>query len=185
MNHRLWIAIATVAVAALSILAACGGGSSMNGTSSGSAMMPSAGASGVITGFGSVFVSGHEYATDASTQVLDGDDDDAPSSTADLQVGMTVDVDAGAGGQAATMLRFTSAVRGEVDAIDTMNSTLTVLGQTVQVTSGTSFAGSRASGSGTTPIAQLSDINVGDYVAVFGYLECAGTCGSSATSIVA
>src|SRR5271165_952293 len=75
MNHRLWIAIATVAVAALSILAACGGGSSMSGTSSGSAMMPSAGASGVITGFGSVFVNGHEYATDASTQVLDGDDD--------------------------------------------------------------------------------------------------------------
>jgi uncharacterized protein DUF5666 len=184
MNHRLWIAIATVAVAALSILAACGGGSSMSGTSSGSAVMASGGASGVITGFGSVFVNGHEYATDASTQVLDGDNDDAPSSTANLQVGMTVDLDA-AGGQAATMLRITSAVRGEVDAVDTMGSTLTVLGQTVQVTSGTSFAGRRTSGSSTTPIAQLSNINVGDYVVVFGYLECAGTCGSSATSIVA
>lgn len=111
MKHRLWIAIAAVAVAALSILAACGGGSSMSGTSSGSAMTASAGASGVITGFGSVLVNGQEYATDASTQVLDGDNDDAASSTANLQVGMTVDLDAGGG--AATMLRFTSAVRAK------------------------------------------------------------------------
>ncbi len=183
MKHRLWIAIAAVAVAALSILAACGGGSSMSGTSSGSAMTASAGASGVITGFGSVLVNGQEYATDASTQVLDGDNDDAASSTANLQVGMTVDLDAGGG--AATMLRFTSAVRGEVDAVDTMNSTLTVLGQTIQVTSGTSFAGGQASASSTTPVTQLSNINVGDYVVVFGYVECAGTCGSSDTSIVA
>jgi Domain of unknown function (DUF5666) len=88
-------------------------------------------------------------------------------------------------GETATMLRFTSAVRGEVDAVDTTASTLTVLGQTVHVTSGTSFAGSRTSGSTTTPISQLSNVSVGDYVVVFGYLECASACGSSATSIVA
>ena len=143
-----------------------------------------AGASGVITGFGSVIVNGHEFATGMNTQVLDGDNDDAASSTANLQVGMTVDVDAS--GSNATMLRFTSAVRGEVDAVDTMGNTLTVLGQTVQVTSGTSFVGSKTSGSATTAITQLSDIGVGDYVVAYGYIECPSSgCGSGATDIVA
>ncbi len=143
-----------------------------------------AGASGVITGFGSVFVNGKEFATNSNTQVLDGDNDDAATSTASLQVGMTVDVDADEG--TATMLRFTSAVRGEVDAVDTMASTLTVLGQTVQITSGTSFAGNVGNSSaGSTP-KQLSDVHVGDYVVVFGFLECTGSsCSSGATDIVA
>jgi len=135
------------------------------------------GSSGVITGFGSVIVNGQEFATDMHTQVLDGDNDDAASSTGSLQVGMTVDVDAT--GSMADRLRFTSAVKGEVDAVDAMNSTLTVLGQTVQVTSGTSFAGSKSSGSTTTAITQLSNISVGDYVVVFGFLECP-TSGCSA-----
>jgi hypothetical protein len=142
------------------------------------------GASGVITGFGSVFVNGREFATDASTQVLDGDNDDTASSTANLMVGMTVDVDVSAG--AATRLRFTSAVRGEVDAVDTTGSTLTVLGQTVQVTSGTSFAGNVSNGAMGPPIMQLGDIHVGDYVVVFGFIECPGSsCTSGATTIVA
>jgi hypothetical protein len=142
-----------------------------------------AGASGVITGFGSVFVNGREFATDMHTRVLDGDNDDAASSTSNLQVGMTVDVDAPSG--TATMLRFTSAVRGEVDAVDTMGSTLTVLGQTVRVSSGTSFAGNMSNGSTSTPIARLSDVHAGDYVVVFGYLECPGSsCASGATDIV-
>jgi hypothetical protein len=137
-----------------------------------------AGASGVITGFGSVFVNGKEFKTDGNTQVLDGDNDDAASSTSSLQVGMTVDIDADSGN--ATTLRFTSAVRGEVDAVDTMGSTLTVLGQTVRITSGTSFAGNVGMPK------QLSDIHAGDYVVVFGFLECTGSsCSSGATDIVA
>ena len=103
MKRRIWIAGTWVALAAAAILAACGGGSSGNSSSG------MAGASGVITGFGSVFVNGKEFATDTHTQVLDGDNDDAASATANLQVGMTVDVDASSG--TATMLRFTSAVR--------------------------------------------------------------------------
>jgi hypothetical protein len=135
MNSKVLIAAASIGLAAATILAACGGGSS-GGMSSSSSV---AHASGTITGFGSVFVNGHEFATDMHTQVLDGDNDDAASSTSSLTVGMTVDVDASSG--SATMLRFTSAVRGEVDAVNQMNGTLTVLGQTVQTTGGTSFAG--------------------------------------------
>jgi len=179
MKSKLLIASAWVALAGSTILAACGGGSSSNGSG-----MANSGASGVITGFGSVIVNGHEFSTNGNTRVLDGDDDDAASSTSNLQVGMTVDVDAD--DSTATMLRFTSAVRGEVDAVDTMGNTLTVLGQTVQGTSGTSFVGHRTSGSTTTQIAQLRDVNVGDYVVVYGFIECSSAgCSSGATDIVA
>jgi hypothetical protein len=180
MERRILIAGASAALAAALMLAACGGGSS--GSSPATSGM--SGASGVVTGFGSVFVNGQEFATGSGTQVLDGDNDDAAASTANLQVGMTVDVDASGG--SATMLRFTSAVRGEIDAIDPTGPTLTVLGQTVQVTSGTSFAGQGGNGSAGTAVAQLGDLHVGDYVVVFGYLECPGaTCSSGATDIVA
>ena len=182
MKRRMWIAGISVALAAATILAACGGGGSSGGSASPSSMT---GASGVITSFGSVFVNGHEFATSGQTQVLDGDNDDAASSTTNLQVGMTVDVDAD-DSSTATMLRFTSAVRGEVDAINTMMSTMTVLGQTVRITSGTSFAGNVGNSStGATP-KQLSDVKVGDYVVVFGFLECTGSsCSSGATDVVA
>jgi hypothetical protein len=182
MKRRILIAGMSVALAAATILAACGGGSS--GSSMGTSATAMKGASGVVTGFGSVFVNGTEFATDMHTQVLDGDNDDAAASTANLQVGMTVDLDASAG--SASMLRFTSAVRGEVDAVDTTMSTLTVLGQTVRISSGSSFAGHMSNGSTTTPVARLSDIHVGDYVVAFGYLECPGSsCSSGTTDIVA
>jgi len=183
MNTRFLIAGASIALTAATMLAACGGGSGSSGGMSASPSM--AGASGVITGFGSVFVDGREFATDMHTQVLDGDNDDAPSTTSNLQVGMTVDVDAA--GSSATMLRFISAVRGEVDAVDSSGMmTLTVLGQTVQVTGGTSFAGNAGNASAGSAVKQLSDIHVGDYVVVFGYLECStSNCSSGATDIVA
>lgn len=179
---------AALALAAATILAACGGGSSSNGTmASPAAMAAPSSASGAITGFGSVYVNGVEYATNASTRVLDGDNDDAASATSALQVGMTVDVDSAAasGAAMATLLRFTSAVRGEVDAVDNVGNTLTVMGQTVQITSGTSFAGSRTANGTTTQITQLSGINVNDYVIVYGYVECNAACGSGATTLVA
>src|SRR6202008_4327475 len=136
-----------------------------------------------ITGFGRVFVNGQESATRPQTQVLDGDNDDAAASTSSLAVGMTVDVDADGGN--ATMLRFTSAVRGEVDAVDSMHGTLTVLGQTVQTTSGTSFAGTVGGVAGAATVTQLTDITVGNYVVVFGYIECSTADGPGATTIVA
>ena len=183
MKRTMWIASLGLALVGTANLVACGGGSggSSMTTTGGSNM---AGASGMITGFGSVFVNGQEFRTDGNTQLLDGDNDDAPATDTDLMVGMTVDVDASGG--KATLLRFTSAVRGEVDAVDPVSSTLTVLGQNVQVTSGTSFAGHVGNtASGTTPM-QLSDIAAGSYVVVFGYLECpTASCSSGATNIVA
>jgi hypothetical protein len=77
-------------------------------------------------------------------------------------------------------VRYASAVSGEVDAIDTANSTLTVLGQKVVVSSGTSFAGSKTSGTSTVAITALSSVSVGDYVVVYGYESC--TTSTSTTS---
>jgi hypothetical protein len=186
MQRRNWmpgllaIGAATGMFAALAALVSCGGGSS--GSLSGTAT-PS-GASGIVTGFGSVIVNGTEFATSAATQVVDGDNDDAASSTSNLQVGMAVDLDADMG--SATFLRFTSAVRGRIDAIDPTGTTITVLGQTVQITSATSFSGSKTVSGTTTQVTQASNLSVGDYVVVFGYLECAaGGCASGSTDIVA
>src|SRR5437879_13491771 len=129
MKRTTLIAGTGVALLAATILVACGGGGSSSGSSGTPRMM---GASGVITGFGSVFVNGREFATGMQTQVLDGDSDDAASATADLQVGMTVDIDAGSG--TATMLRCTSAVRGEVDAVEPIATTMLATGPTRPLT---------------------------------------------------
>jgi hypothetical protein len=173
MKSKIILTSACLALAAASLLVACGGGSS--GSSSGGTTSAAATSttSGVLSAFGSVIVNGHEYATGSSTSVTDGDADDAASTLGALRVGMTVDVDAT--GQTAGRVRYTSAVRGEVDAIDTSASTLTVLGQTVQVSGATLFAGSRTSAGTTTALTQLSDIGVGDYVIVYGVLDCTST----------
>ncbi|CAG0882013.1 unnamed protein product [Cyprideis torosa] len=87
---------------------------------------------GVITGFGSVFVNGIEYETDV-TQIeidenLDGLEDD-------LEVGMVVSLSGninpdGSSGQA-LRIHYSESVKGMLESIDLIASTLTVLGQTV------------------------------------------------------
>ena len=184
MNRKKWVTVLGVVAATLGLLVACGGGGSGPGSQS---PMPSAAtstASGVLSAFGSVVVNGQEFATSASTAVVDGDADDASSSMSALNVGMSVDVDVNNG--TASLVRYTSAVRGEVDAVDTANSTLTVMGQTVQVSGATLFAGSKTVSGTSTAIAQLSDISVGDYVIVHGVLACTssgtGACSAGSNS---
>jgi hypothetical protein len=135
-----------------------------------------------------VIVNGAEYALDSSTRVVNGDLDAAASTVSALKVGMTVDVNAD--GNYANLVGYTSAVSGEVDSVDTANSTLTVLGQTVIVSSGTAFAGSKTSGASTLAITALGNISVGDYVVVYGYESCTGststtTCTGGATEVLA
>ncbi len=158
----------TAGLAAATLLAACGGGSSNSPMTANPTQ-----ASGVISAFGSIFVGGTEYATSSATSILDGDNDDAPVSASDLQVGMTVDLNAQAGGgmPAASLVRFTSVVRGEVDVAPGAGAgaSMTVLGQPVQITSSTSFTGTN--GLGNT-VAMQTDVGAGDYVIVFGYLDC-------------
>ena len=182
-----WMFPALGALCAAAALVACGGGSSSTSgaTTGGSAQAVTA--SGVVTAFGSVIVNGVEYATGAGTVVVDGDNDDAASTMSAVQAGMAVDVaSSGTTAPTATFLRIRSAVRGEVDvAPGTTGGSMTVLGQNVVLTSGTSFAGANAAGTVTGP----SNIAAGDYLKVYGYLEqCATTsaaCPSGGDQIVA
>lgn len=206
MNRMQWTTLG-VAVALSTLLAACGGGSSdassaastassttstsstSNTTTSATSTATNVTASGIVTAFGSVIVNGTEYAVDGSTTVVNGDLDDASSSYSALKVGMTVEVMTASSGYA-SLVRYTSAVSGEVDAIDTANSTLTVLGQKVVVSSGTSFAGSKTSGASTVAITALNNVSVGDYVVVYGYESCTTStnttsCTGDATQLLA
>lgn len=187
MKQKHILLAAAFALASVTALVSCGGGGS-SGSMPGSntSMGAPSSASGVITAFGSILVNGSEYATNGSTSVVDGDNDDAPSSLAALLVGMTVDVNSNGGwSPVASFVRFRSAVRGEVDSIASDGSSMVVLGQTVVITSATSFAGSDASGAITGDMGGTGSVQVGDYVTVYGFLECTSTTPCSATQVVA
>lgn len=188
-----WKRLAALGAAVLTMtLAACGGGSGGSGSTTSGA---DAGAlsTGTITAFGSVFVNGHEFDT-RSAQVVD-DDTGATVAASQLEVGMVVDVKAGSGSSAdhpeATELRLHPLARGYVDASDATAGTITVMGQTVQLTSATNYSDHRACVSATTSpctaVAAQADLaaNAGaasSYVTVHGYLYT-GSAGS--TNIVA
>ncbi|HEY8707373.1 MAG TPA: DUF5666 domain-containing protein, partial [Burkholderiaceae bacterium] len=153
-----------------------------------------------ITAFGSVFVNGHEFAT-GNAMVIDDDTLASTSSTAGLQVGMAVDVKPTAsstsGSPEAAEIHLHPLARGVVDASNTGTNTLSVMGQTVQLSASTTFSDHRAclvatpspcaaitgqsglaatSGSGGTATA-------GSYVTVDGYLYASGSTSAGANIV--
>ena len=162
-------------------LAACGGGGGDDGDTGGAddgGSQARAGvfASGRIEGYGSVIVNGVHFDHAAATI---RDDDGNSVNSAYLKLGMTVDVAGGplstdADGRVrstASELRFGSEIRGPVTAVG-VNS-LTVLGQTVSLSSITVFDGFTGGRLG---------IQVGDLVEVYGFLD-AGTGAIAATRV--
>jgi hypothetical protein len=152
-----------LAAASLAVLAACGGG----GDDAGSTPPTTASTytAGTITGFGSVFVGGVRY-DDSSAAVTD--EDGNTSSRTALRLGMMVEVDAGpvdrtAATALALRIRLGSEVLGPVGAIDTVASTVQVLGQTVVVTTSTVFDDTLAGG--------LAALTAGQVVEVYGMLD--------------
>ena len=142
------------------ILTACGGGG--GGSSSGSSTSSSF-TSGAITGFGSVIINGIRF-DDSSSSV--SDDDDSSRSRDDLRLGMIAEVegsklstdDSGARHCTASAIRFGSEIVGPVSSIGT--SSLTVLGQIIDVTATTIFDDRFANG--------FASIKLGDVVEVHG-----------------
>lgn len=139
------------------LLSACGGGGdgAVPGGSGGSSR---GAATGPVSGFGSILVNGIRFA-DGAARVMD--DEGQAHTTADLQLGMMVDVTSGAitpgsddtpGQAAATQIVYGSSVKGRVTARNLVSTppTLTVSGQTVAVPSGTVFAGYTAGISGVS-----------------------------------
>ena len=151
--------------AALLLFAGCGGGVGEEGTGGGGSF-----AQGAINGFGSVIVNGVRY-DDSAAEVRDVDG--TPRSSADLRLGMTVEIEAGAVTQTATgpvasarSIRYASELLGPVSAIDLVNNRFTLLGQTVQLGAGTVFDARLAGG--------LAALAVGDLVEVHAAADPAG-----------
>jgi len=125
----------------LSLLTACGGDSSSptppaveppTTTPPPSPTAKNAEITGVITGFGSVFVNGVEYETISAS--VSTDDNDSASET-DLQVGMVVSLkgkvnDDGKTGSAEA-IHYEEQIKGPLDSIDLAANSLVILGQTV------------------------------------------------------
>ncbi|MDE2422810.1 MAG: hypothetical protein KGN31_01210 [Betaproteobacteria bacterium] len=210
LANRKWVVVGIF----LSIfgLASCGGGGGGGTTSSGTptAQSTAAVSSGTVTALGSVFVNGHEFDTnsanivDADTGILNNSSNSALVSTGLLspEVGMTVAVNSATGSTTlvpvASEVRITPLVRGYVDASDLTAGTITVMGQTIQVTSSTAFTDKRACATSnscntTNPLNYLvtgqsnliatSGGTPGTFVIIYGYTYAAS--GSSQAQIVA
>lgn len=160
MTLRLRPLVAALAATATALLLhACGGGVEGQGTGSVSY------SEGPIGGFGSIIVNGVRY-DERSARIVD--EDGGTLASGDLRLGMTVRVDAGAIdpvtlSAVATDVRVTSDLRGRVAAKDGVAGTLTVLGQTVRVTTSTAFDDTLAGG--------LPAVAVGSTVEVYAILD--------------
>ena len=157
-----------VAVTALVVLVACGGGSmsGSNGTPA-SGLTQTVATSGTITAFGSVFVNGVRYDVSAASIRKNG----RTVAQAALAVGEVAlvrgrqNLDSGQGN--ADSVEVEDNVVGPIGSIDVVGSELVTLGQTVRVTAGTSF------GKGITP-ADLTGLMAGDPIEVSGLTDAGG-----------
>jgi hypothetical protein len=162
---------AALGSSATALLAACGGGgddaASAPPASGGGTATASSYTDGVISGFGSVIVGGVRFDDSAASITTE---DGVALATSALKLGMTIEieggrVDAAAASALALRIRLNTEVLGPVSAVDTTASTLTVLGQTVLVTTSTLFDTTLAGG--------LAAIAVGAVVEVYGILDTA------------
>ena len=148
------------------LLAACGGGGS--DSSSGTTQTATAFSAGPITGFGSVIVNGVRF-DDSAANI--SDDDGAAHDRSELKLGMMAEVEgadvkrdnAGSGSGRAIAIRIGSEIVGPATAVDVAGKTLTVIGQTVDVTDNTLFDDRITGG--------LAGISVGTIVEVNGSLN--------------
>ena len=141
-------------------LSACGGGS---GSGSGSATTSGNLSSGVITGFGSVFVNGVEYDTSGASIMVNG----IPANESDLAVGMVVNLRGTANANGTTGSALSIDYRDDLEGIVQQNnftasSTLTVMGLTVRVDSTTVFESTLPAVTG------FDSIQVGNIVEISG-----------------
>ena len=171
-HGRLRLAVRAALGFAASLLVSCGGGVDSGGTGAPALAF----ASGTLTGFGSVIVNGVRF-DDRSAAVRDGDGN--ARSRDDLRLGMSTDVRgsaivvdaAGRSVSTASSIVFASEIVGPVGASDTVARTLVVLGQTIDITSGTVFDIGLAGGQATIAVGNVVEIHArldaasGHYVA--------------------
>lgn len=153
-----WIVSATVICLAVVLQACSGGGSAASGGSTNQV------ASGVVTGFGSVFVDGVEL-EDANASVVT-ENYDGTTSNSVLQMGQRVRV-AHDGKGTANKVTLDASVIGSVSSINTATTpnTLTVAGQKVTVVTNITLGALTVWGGGYSSI---TDVVVNELVEVHG-----------------
>jgi hypothetical protein len=170
MNEILKITTVSLAIAAVIGLTACGGsGEGSDSTASSPVMSGSTITTGVITGFGSVFVDGVEFETDDSSFSLD-DGDDGVENEDGLAVGMVVTVTGTVHADGKTGSARHIEFDDELEGIVNTNSvgaegtgTMTIMGQTVIVKTITIFE------SDVAGIDSIDKVAAGNVVEVSGY----------------
>jgi len=191
---------ALVSMVLAALLAACGGGGSdaTTGASGAGANTPTVAAqsTGAITAMGSVFVNGHEFNTNSAN--VDDDSGTRTAGTTDLDVGMVVTVTAASNSTesapVAADIHVDPLAKGFVDVSTASAGTLTVMGQTVQITSSTAYVDQRACVSAaTSPCAAItaqsgltatSGSTPGNYVVIHGYLFSTGTAAQIVATLI-
>ncbi len=144
--------LTAIAAAAMAVVA-CGG-------SDDSAPVQPASSStvvGAITGFGSVIVNGVKFDDSAATVTMDG----ALATRDRLRVGMVVQIRGrihNDGTGVADSIRYDDCAEGPITAINRVQNTVTVMGQTVQVDDGTVFDG--------VTLRDMNSFAIGDVVEV-------------------
>jgi hypothetical protein len=120
-------------ISIISLVTACGGGSGSSSPATGTTGNEIS--SGVITGFGSVFINGRRYRTDSATISAD----DTPlTNVTELKVGMVAKVIADASTAIASSVSFDADVKGPLDSdLADFNAPFSVMGQMVMVDSAT------------------------------------------------
>ena len=179
MKEILKISAVTIAVAGIIGLAGCGSGSGRGGGGGGDgggAASSGLTTTGIVSGFGSVYVNGVEYETDSSTFSLD-DGDDGPENEGELGIGMvvtltgTVNPDGVTG--TASHIEYDDELEGIVisENIDdvTGTGTMDVMGQIVTVDEATIFE------SDVLGVTNMWDITADMVVEVSGFPTGDGT----------
>ena len=154
----------SIAVVAAAIAACSGGGGGGGGV--GVAGIERLGVStGVVTGFGSIFVNEQEIGTLGSDFLID----DSPGSEDDLEVGdvVIVSFDPDTATPNAATVFSNEIVEGPIDSINATQSQLVVAGQTVLVDGDTSFDDS------ISP-ASLDGLSQGQFVEISGLFDANG-----------
>ena len=148
------------------LLAACGGSTDVAGIQGSGSPVPAA-AIGPITGFGSIFVNGVEYATSGAQIMIDGQ----AGTETQLHAGQVVTIKGsvnpdGATGTA-TAVVFSGEAQGPATRIDLTANSFAVLGQTVRITGSTLF-------DDAIQPADLTGLQAGAFVEVSGFATAAG-----------
>lgn len=163
---RAWLARPLALAATLllaTLLHACGGAESLllAGVGSGGSGL----ASGIVSGFGSVYVDGVEIEDAQSSNVVENAD--GTTTTVALKLGQRVRVRQDSLG-AAIQVTVEALVSGSVGIVNTATSQITVAGQTVAVNSNTATGPLTVFGGGYLA---LADVRAGDTVEVHGSVQ--------------